>query len=380
MVGGGFAQPIVRPWWVPQSLHPPHVTTPMALPALRRAVTVLFVALVALPVGGNRSSASGETSMFPKDGPKVPLGLVPIFWPKDNKYSPEKAELGWLLYFDKRLSVDQTVACASCHDPKFAFTDGQRFSKGIRGQLGGRSAPTVINRAFSLEQFWDGRAASLEEQAKGPIANPIEMGHAHDACASCVAAIPGYRKRFKDVFATEKVTIDRIAQAIATFERTVLSGNSAYDKFKAGQEDALSPAQKRGMDIFFSNNARCDSCHEGVNFTNGKYANVGIGMDKPTPDLGRYLVTKKEEDKGAFKTPTLRDVARTAPYMHDGSLKTLEDVVEHYNKGGVKNPWLHQDVRQLNLKDDQKKDLVEFLKALSGEGWQHIKAPTTFPQ
>jgi cytochrome c peroxidase len=139
------------------------------------------------------------------------------------------------------------------------------------------------------------------------------------------------------------------------------------------------------MEIFFSNNARCDSCHEGINFTNGKYANVGIGMDKPVPDLGRYVVTKQEEDKGAFKTPTLREVARTGPYMHDGSLKTLEEVVDHYNKGGVgkdgmKNKWLHPDVRPLNLKDEQKKDLVEFLKALSGEGWQHIKPPTKFPE
>src|SRR5262245_63360605 len=252
MVGGGFAQPIVRPWWVPQSLHPPHVTTPMALPALRRAVTVLFVALVALPVGGNRSSARGETSTFPKDGPKIPLGLVPIFWPKDNPYTPQKAELGWLLYFDKRLSVDQTVACASCHDPKFCFTYGQAFSKRIRGQLGGRSAPTVINRAYSLDQFWDGRAKSLEDQAKGPIANPIEMGHTHELCEKCVGGIKGYRSRFKDVFGTDKVTMELITKAIATFERTVLSGNSPYDKFKAGDKNALSESRKRGMDIFFS--------------------------------------------------------------------------------------------------------------------------------
>jgi cytochrome c peroxidase len=305
---------------------------------------------------------------------------VPIFWPKDNRYSPEKAELGWLLYFDKRLSVDGTVSCASCHDPKYAFTDGQRFSKGIKGQFGGRSAPTVINRAYSLEQFWDGRAKTLEEQAKGPIANPIEMGHTHEACAGCIAAVPGYKKRFFEVFGSEKVTIDDIAKAIATFERTVLSGNSGYDRFKAGDANALTASQKRGMDVFYSDNARCDSCHEGFNFTNGKYANVGIGMDKPDPDLGRYVVTRQEADKGAFKTPTLRDVANTGPYMHDGSLKTLDDVVEHYNKGGIKNPWLHQDVRPLNLTPELKKDLVEFLKALSGEGWQHIKEPASFPQ
>ena len=328
-----------------------------------RAAVACSMALACVALGASRFFAAPDPPMFPTDGPKVPQGLVPVMWPKENPYSPAKAELGWLLYFDKRLSVDGTVACASCHDPKFAFTDGASFSKGIRGQLGGRSAPTVINRAFSLDQFWDGRAKTLEEQAKGPIANPIEMGHTHELCEKCVGAVEGYRKRFKEVFGTDKVTIEQIAQAIATFERTVLSGNSPYDKFKAGDTRALTEGQKRGMEVFFSNNARCDSCHEGVNFTNGKYANVGIGMDKPTPDLGRFVVTKQEEDRGAFKTPTLREVANTGPYMHDGSFKTLDDVVDHYNKGGIKNKWLHPDVRPLNLKDDEKKDLVGFLKS-----------------
>ncbi len=338
-----------------------------AYPRLR-PVAVGLVALVCLGATTSRFLAAPDLPVFPLDGPKIPQGLVPIFWPKDNPYTPEKAELGWLLYFDKRLSVDGTVSCASCHDPKFAFTDGQAFSKGIRDQLGGRSAPTVINRAYSLDQFWDGRAKTLEEQAKGPIANPVEMGHAHDLCEKCIAGIPGYRQRFQQVFGPGNLTIDHIAKAIATFERTVLSGNSAYDRFKAGDASALTDSQKRGMDVFFSNNARCDSCHEGVNFTNGKYANIGIGMDKPIPDLGRYVVTKQEADRGAFKTPTLREIARTAPYMHDGSLKTLEEVVEHYNKGGTKNPWLHPDVRELKLSDQDKKDLVEFMKqGLTGE-------------
>lgn len=350
----------------------------MTASRLLRAALAALVSLAALATG--RAVAADAPTLFPKDGPKVPLGLVPVPWPKENPYSPAKAELGWLLYFDKRLSADGTVSCASCHEPQHAFTDGKRVSSGIRGQLGGRSAPTVINRAYSLAQFWDGRAKSLEEQAKGPIANPIEMGNTHAACEKCIAGIPGYRQRFAAVFGSEGVTIDTIAKAIATFERTVLSGNSAYDRYTAGDMKALTPSQKRGMDIFFSNNARCDSCHEGVNFTNGQYANIGIGMDRPTPDLGRYVVTQKEEDKGAFKTPTLRDIARTGPYMHDGSLKTLEEVVEHYNKGGTKNRWLHQDVRELKLSDQDKKDLVEFLKALNGEGWQHIRPPTEFPK
>jgi cytochrome c peroxidase len=324
--------------------------------------------------------ARADQSFFPAEGPAIPKGVAPIIWPPDNLYTPAKAELGWLLFFDKRLSGDGTVACASCHDPKHAFADGQAFATGVKGQKVGRHSPTIINRAFSVEQFWDGRAATLEEQAKGPIANPIEMANTLDQLVKTLQAVPGYRERFKKVFAADSITIDQVVKAIATFERTILSGDSAYDRFKAGEKAALSESQQNGMKIFFSNKARCDSCHEGINFSNGKFANVGIGMDKANPDLGRYLITKREEDKGAFKTPTLREIARTAPYMHDGSLKTLEEVVEHYDKGGVKNPWLHQDIKPLQMSAQEKKDLVEFLKALSGSGWQHFKAPTGLPQ
>lgn len=337
-------------------------------------------------VGQEKGKPAKATALFPKDGPKIPLGLVPIIWPEDNPYTPEKAELGWLLFYDPRLSSDGTVSCASCHSPEFAFTDGRPVSSGIKGQKGGRSAPSVINRAYGALQFWDGRAASLEAQAIGPIANPIEMtietdsGKAHASCLERLSKVPEYRQRFKKVFGTEEITIDHVGKAIATFERIVLSGNSAYDKFKAGDKKALTESQQRGMNIFFSNNARCDSCHDGAAFTTNQFANIGVGMDKPTPDLGRYVVTKRDEDKGAFKTPGLRDITRTAPYMHDGSLRTLEDVVEHYNKGGVKNQWLHQDVRPLNLTKQDKADLVAFLHALDGEGWQQFTAPKVFPK
>jgi cytochrome c peroxidase len=317
--------------------------------------------------------------------PKAPLGLPPIPWPADNPYSKEKAELGKLLYYDTRLSSDQTVSCASCHAPEHAFGDGQPVSTGIKKQKGGRSAPTVINRAYSTLQFWDGRATSLEEQAKGPIANSIEMtlekdaAAAHKACVACLKGIPGYVQRFNKAFGTSDFNIDHVAKAIATFERTVLSGNAPYDRYENGDKKALSPAQARGMDVFF-NKAKCDSCHIGFNFTDGSYENIGIGMDKVSPDLGRYMITKREDEKGAFKTPTLREVERTAPYMHDGSLKTLEEVVEHYNKGGIKNPWLDERLKPLNLTTQDKQDLVQFLKALSGEGWQQHKAPKEFPK
>jgi len=310
---------------------------------------------------------------------KEPLGLVPIIWPAENPYSPEKAELGRLLYFDPRLSADGAVSCATCHDPKFAFTDGAPVSTGIKGQKGGRSAPTVINRAYSLAQFWDGRAATLELQAVGPMANPIEMGNTHEGVVAKLKAIPGYSPLFASAFGTEGVTLDRAAMAIATFERTILSGNAPYDRYKAGNKSAMTPSQIRGMKVFVDK-ARCDQCHEGVNFTSNMYANLGVGSDKPTPDEGRFTVTKDPKDWGAFKTPTLREIEHTGPYMHDGSLKTLDEVVDFYDKGGKPNKNLDEKVKKLNLTDADKKDLVAFLKALSGEGWQQIKPPQSFPQ
>ena len=310
---------------------------------------------------------------------KVPLGLLPIQFPKDNPYTPEKADLGRMLYFDTRLSADNTVSCATCHHPKFGFTDGAPVSTGIKGQKGGRSAPTVFNRAYSLAQFWDGRATTLEDQAGGPMANSIEMGNTHENVIAKLRAIPGYRAEFQKVFGTPEITMVEVSKAIATFERTVLSGNSPYDKYKAGNKKALTPEQIRGLDVYF-NKAKCDQCHEGINLTANSFHNLGVGMDKPDPDTGRFVVTKNDADWGAFKTPTLREIANTAPYMHDGSLKTLEEVVDFYDKGGIKNKNLDEKMKPLNLTPQEKKDLVAFLKALSGEGWQHIKAPEKFPE
>ncbi|HXB68616.1 MAG TPA: cytochrome c peroxidase [Candidatus Acidoferrales bacterium] len=311
--------------------------------------------------------------------PKVPLGLPAFEWPKDNQYSAAKVELGRYLYFDRRLSVDDSVSCSSCHQPEHGFTDGAPVSTGIKAQKGGRSAPTVINRAYSLAQFWDGRAASLEEQAKGPMANPIEMGNSHAALAQKLSSIAGYRALFAKAFGSEEVTIDKTAKAIACFERTVLSGNAPYDRYKRGDKRAMTPEQVRGMSVFIDK-AKCDACHEGANFTLNAYANLGVGADAPEPDVGRYAVTKDPRDWGVFKTPTLREIEHTAPYMHDGSLQTLEDVVAFYDKGGIKNKNLDEKIKPLHLTDQNKKDLVAFLRALSGEGWQNAKAPAQFPQ
>ncbi len=310
--------------------------------------------------------------------PNPPLGFTKISWPSDNPYSVEKVALGKLLYFDKRLSADDTISCATCHDPKYGFTDGAPVSTGIRGQKGGRSAPTVINRAWSLAQFWDGRAATLEAQAVGPIANPIEMGTTHVAVVAKLATIEGYKPLFKAAFGDEKVTIDRVAKAIATFERTVVSGNAPYDKWKAGHASAMSPAAMRGYHVF--QKAECDSCHEGANFTSNMYSNIGVGIDSANHDLGRYGITKDDADWGAFKTPTLRDVEHTAPYMHDGSMKTLEEVVDYYDKGGTPNKNLDRHIKPRHLRADEKADLIAFMRALSGTGWRGITEPKSFPQ
>lgn len=307
-----------------------------------------------------------------------PLGLKKMHVPKSNQLTEAKIKLGKQLYFDPRLSGDDSVSCASCHDPQKGWSNGDNFATGIRGQRGGRSAPTVINSGYSYFQFWDGRAIMLEGQALGPIENPIEMDLKIDDCVKKLNAIEGYRKQFQAVFGTD-VTSSGIAKAIATFERTVLSGNAPYDKFKAGDEDALSEGAERGRKLFFGK-ANCSACHAGPNFSDFAFHNIGIGMDKDEPDVGRFSETKLLGDRGSFKTPTLREIARTAPYMHDGSVKTLEEVVEYYNKGGFANPQLDEELFPLKLSDEQKADLVTFLKeGLSSEDYPDI-APPQLPE
>ncbi len=313
------------------------------------------------------------TSVIAADG-DIPAGLDKISYPKDNPPDEAKIHLGKQLYFDGRLSEDNKVSCASCHDPAKGWSNGDRFATGVGGQVGGRSAPTVINTAYQMFQFWDGRAGSLEEQALGPIQNPIEMNLTLEQVVAKLNKIPGYREQFQKVFGTD-VTSDGIAKAIAAYERTVLSGNAPYDQFKAGDESALSPAAQRGMKLF-TGKAHCTACHAGANLTDNAFHNVGIGMDRDDFDQGRAAISKLGGDTGSFKTPTIREIARTAPYMHDGSLKTLEDVVEHYNKGGIANTYLDEEIYELKLTDQEKADLVTFLKeGLSSKDYPMHKPP-----
>jgi cytochrome c peroxidase len=327
--------------------------------------------IAAIIVVGGFLSQSGAQGPYKLE---LPLGLQEeaAYIPPDNPLTIEKINLGRQLYFDGRLSADGTISCATCHAPDKGFSDNRPTSTGIKGQVGGRNAPVAINRLFSQEQFWDGRAASLEAQALGPIQNPIEMGNTLKKMVAKLKTIQGYRKQFKQVFGTD-VTAVGVAQAIAAFERSLVCGNSAFDKYEDGDDAALSEGEQQGLQLF-REKANCVRCHTGFAFTDERYHNIGVGFDRPKPDLGRYTITKKEADNGAFKTPTLRNIAASAPYLHDGSAKTLEDVIEFYDKGGIKNPSLSNEIKPLNLTAKEKTDLVAFLKSLSCPALQ-VAAP-----
>jgi cytochrome c peroxidase len=364
----------------------------------------LIIAGFGLGLGGARA-----TSPVPqKFQIRIPLGIPADLWemmiPADNPMTEAKVALGRDLYFDKRLSVDNTVSCATCHDPRFAFTDGKPVSEGVGGKKGARNAPTVLNAMFNEEQFWDGRVKTLEEQVLQPLINPVEMAMpSHEAVVAKVRGIPEYAQRFREVFGgPNPVTIENIAKAIAAFERTLLSGDSPFDRFMAGDPKAISEAAKRGWELF-KGKARCITCHEfnasSPFFTDFKYHNIGIGMKATRnfealarqiqqmaqenrltkealdrlaltegfSELGRFLVTRQPKDVGAFKTSPLRDIELTAPYMHDGSLKTLREVIDFYDKGGEPNPNLDGGIVKLNLTEQEKADLEEFLKSLTSD-------------
>ncbi len=292
--------------------------------------------------------------------------------PADNPITPAKVELGKMLYFDPRLSIDGTISCNSCHNVMADGADGRPVGVGVRGQRGGRGSPTVWNSAFNSVQFWDGRAASLEDQAKGPLTNPIEMGMPnHDEVIKRINQIPGYVSAFKKAFPKDNsaVNIDNLAKAIATYERTLITPNSPFDKFIKGNKKAMTAQQIRGMKLI--EEIGCTSCHTGDNF-NGEGLKMGEGNYQPFPqipgsdydkkydllsDKGRYEVTKKNDDKNHWRVPTWRNVALTAPYFHNGKVKTLDEAVRVMGKTQL----------GMDLTDPQVSDIVAFLNALTGE-------------
>ncbi len=310
---------------------------------------------------------SPQSSLSEEAGQPQPLGQLPnVRIPSHNLQFDDKVALGKLLFFDSRLSKDGSVSCASCHVPAAGFSDPRQFSLGVGGKQGGRNAPPAMNAAYNHLQFWDGRAGSLEEQALGPIQNPIEMAETLEGVVKKLNKIKVYQVRFRAVFGGD-ISPDNIAKAIAAFERTLISTNSPFDRFIGGDKSALSEAAQRGFDLF-QGKARCVLCHNGPNFTDNKFHNIGVPQTGPLKeDVGRYAVTKRESDRGAFKTPSLRSIALTAPYMHTGGFKTLDEVMEFYNKGGEPVTGKDAFMTALNLTDQEKKDLIEFMNSLTGE-------------
>lgn len=292
----------------------------------------------------------------------VPEGLPPVPVPDDNPMTAEKVELGKLLYFDTRLSEDKTVSCASCHMPDYAYAEPLKTSEGIGGAVGERNANTVINTAYATSMFWDGREPDLEHQAAGPVENPIEMGHDMAVVAEQLNEIEGYQERFQAVFG-EPASRETITKAIAAFERTILSGNSPYDRGEMSEE------AQAGMQLF-NGKFMCATCHTPPLFSNWTFANAGVGIEAEEPDVGRMGVTGEASDKGAFRVPHLREIEHTAPYMHDGSIETLEEAVRFMAEGGQDNPNLHplfRAIKQMNATDEEVAQLTAFMKALSGE-------------
>jgi cytochrome c peroxidase len=363
-----------------------------------RRLAALCVA-VALPVGAVRAAEPAAS-----EEKKLPIGVSRVLWdltvPKEEP-TPEKIALGEKLFNDKRLSVNDQVSCATCHDPAKAFTDHKALAEGVGGKEKPtqRHSPTVLNAMFNATQFWDGRAPTLEEQAKLPILNPIEMGQkSPEDVMKKVNAIPEYASAFRAVFGREG-TYDDLASAIAAFERTQFTGNSPFDRFVAGDEKAIDASAQRGWTLY-NGKARCNACHAFSTtnplFSDQRFHNIGIAAHKTDfidlarratkivrsgdlkqideiaiesdlTELGRFLVTKHANDVGAFKTPTLRDVAATGPYMHDGSLATLWDVMDHYNKGGVPNPNLDGGMQRLGLTERDIDDLVALMDSFTSD-------------
>jgi cytochrome c peroxidase len=284
--------------------------------------------------------------------------------PADNPLTPETIALGRQLFFDRRLSRDGSRSCASCHDPARAFGGRASVARGIGGAVGTRNVPAIVNRAWGTSFFWDGRAATLEDQVRQPILNPAELGMT-PAGVEALARSDRYRSRFRTVFGAEP-TLALVGRALASYVRSIMAGDAPYDRYLAGKADALRADALRGLGLF-SGPARCMTCHSGPLLSDEAFHNTGVAWRTGVvTDEGRGGITGRPADRGAFKTPTLREVARTAPYMHDGSLHTLPEVIDFYDRGGHDNPGLDPQIRPLRLTAAEKGDLLAFLASLTG--------------
>ena len=287
--------------------------------------------------------------------------------PEDNVPTPQRVELGKKLFFDPRLSGDGNMSCATCHNPLLGWSDGLPTGKGVKSMVLDRASPTVVNTAFNSIQMWDGRKKSLEEQAMGPMEATVEMNMDTQKLFAWLNGNDSYRSLFQGAFPGKPIDADSVSKAIASFERTVVSNTSPFDLWVAGRKDAMSSDQIRGFALFIDpTKANCAACHAGPNFTDNSFHNLGLAsFGKEAPDMGRYAQKPVPSLKGAFKTPTVREAANTAPYFHDGSAKTLDEVVEFYAKGGIVKTNLSKSMKELALSKEEKGQLVAFIHALS---------------
>ena len=359
---------------------------------LSRCFAIVAASLVLSSCGRpTASQLNADNPIVPT--PPSPYGMEEFFAAASHQPDPARARIGRWLFYDTRLSSDRSTSCATCHRPEFAFSERQSLPTGVGGQRGRRKTPSIVNLAArtvlpGTERdpghtfFWDGRAPSLETQVLVPIADPREMGMSHPAMLERFADIGGYARYFEEAFGSPGVTVGRVAASLADFVRTRKSGNAPYDRWAYGRDPrALTPEAQRGSEIFFFS-GRCATCHAGFNFSDGLFHNLGVGWNPSTltfADDGRLAVSHEPQDRGRFKTPGLREVDKHAPYMHDGSLATLRDVVEFYNRGGNRNPGLSARIRPLGLSPTDIEALVAFLRSLNGEGYQD-RAPRYFPE
>jgi cytochrome c peroxidase len=339
----------------------------------QRSLSVSLLLLCAYAAMSGCKARPSATPVGPAITIAAPLGLPQVPIPLGNQPTAGEIALGRRLFYDPSLSKDNSLSCASCHNPEFRFSDLRARSIGVGGKLGLRHAPTLVNAAYSPLLFWDGRAANLETQLLSPMSDPLEMNQTHDASIAKLEQNPAYRPMFRAAFGSEDITLPRVQNAIASFERTILCGNSPFDRYEyAGDRGALTPEQIRGLGVFTDpRRGNCASCHtigpRSALFTDNKFHDTGegVGDNDEFDDPGRFDVTHADDDKGRFKTPTLRDVAVSGPYMHDGKLKTLRAVVDFYAGQGNSNANLDKEMKSIHLTGPERDDLVEFMKSLT---------------
>lgn len=336
----------------------------------------LVLALLATAAASAADKAPGKSSTAnPRDFANWILPKQPLY-PADNAPSAARVELGKMLFFDPRVSRDGNMSCATCHNPSFGWSDGLATARGFEGKLLERASPSIVNSAYNTIHMWDGRKATLEDQATGPMEAAPEMNTDLTKFFAWIGANPGYQAAFAKAYPGEPIGVSTLQRAIASFERTVVSRTSPFDRWIAGDKRAMTGQQLRGMVLFNDRDkTNCVACHAAPTFTDNGFHNLGLAsFGADNPDLGRYAQKKVASMKGAFKTPSLRDVERTAPYFHDGSAKTLMDVIEHYAAGGQVRSNLSPNIKPLTLTQAEKEELVAFMKALTSPA-----VPVTLP-